>query len=72
MTSAYIPQDLRQRVADQAQHRCGYCLTQEVIVGFKGGRKVRGEHDVPATMRGWLAAGSEWAVPSCAPSPGDT
>ena len=33
MSSAFIPHSLRQRVADQARHRCGYCLTQEAVVG---------------------------------------
>jgi len=25
---------LRQRIAEQAHHRCGYCLTQEVVSGI--------------------------------------
>ena len=29
MSKSYIPKVLRQKVADQAQHRCGYCLTAE-------------------------------------------
>jgi hypothetical protein len=33
MSSAYIHQGLRQRVAEQARHRCGYCLSQEAVVG---------------------------------------
>jgi len=44
-------QALRQRIAGQAHHRCGYCLTQEVVSGIpltlehiipkaKGGREV--------------------------------
>jgi hypothetical protein len=33
MTSAYIPQALREGVAAQARYRCGYCLTAETISG---------------------------------------
>jgi len=29
----YIPKPLRERIAVQARHRCGYCLTSEAIVG---------------------------------------
>jgi 5-methylcytosine-specific restriction endonuclease McrA len=34
VSSAYIPVKLRRRVAEQARHRCGYCLTQEAITGL--------------------------------------
>jgi hypothetical protein len=34
MTSSYIPKKLRERVAAQARHRCGYCLSSEAIVGL--------------------------------------
>jgi len=33
MSRTYIPKALRDRVAAQARHRCGYCLTAETIVG---------------------------------------
>ena len=33
MSSAYVPAELRRRVAAQARYRCGYCLTQEQIAG---------------------------------------
>lgn len=33
MSKTYVPKALRNRVATQAHHRCGYCLTQEAIVG---------------------------------------
>jgi HNH endonuclease len=35
MAQKYIPKALRQKVAEQAKYRCGYCLTQEVVSGFK-------------------------------------
>ena len=34
MTSAYISKKLRERVAEKARYRCGYCLTSEPIVGL--------------------------------------
>ncbi len=33
MSSVYIPKELRERVERQSRYRCGYCLTQEVVVG---------------------------------------
>ncbi len=34
MSSAYVPRELRQRVAEQARHRCGYCQSSEDVVGL--------------------------------------
>ncbi len=33
MSSQYIPDALRQRVAEASRFRCGYCLTSQLIVG---------------------------------------
>lgn len=33
MSKRYIPKALRDLIAEQAGRRCGYCLTQEAIVG---------------------------------------
>jgi hypothetical protein len=33
MSRSYVPKVLREKVAAQARHRCGYCLTAEAIVG---------------------------------------
>ena len=33
MSRAYISKELRRKVAEQARHRCGFCLTAELIVG---------------------------------------
>ena len=33
MSKAYIAKAIRERVTTQARHRCGYCLTQERVVG---------------------------------------
>ncbi len=34
MSKTYVPQALRQRVAEQARHRCGYCLTARRVSGM--------------------------------------
>jgi HNH endonuclease len=58
MSEAYIPSALRQRVAAQARHRCGYCLTSEAIVGTP----MEIDHIIPQSLGGpteeenlWLA-----------------
>jgi hypothetical protein len=33
MSRSYIPKTVRERVAAEAKSRCGYCLTNESIVG---------------------------------------
>jgi len=35
MSRTYIPKKLRQKVTEQALHRCGYCLTAEKIIGVR-------------------------------------
>jgi len=58
MTSVYIPDKLRERVAQQARHRCGYCLSSEQIVGLS----MEIDHLIPQALGGptleenlWLA-----------------
>lgn len=34
MSKTYVPQALRQKVADQARNRCGYCLTAQRLSGM--------------------------------------
>jgi 5-methylcytosine-specific restriction endonuclease McrA len=60
MSKTYIPKDLRQRVARTARYRCGYCLTQEEVVGVE----MDIEHIIPEALNGpteeenlWLACG---------------
>ena len=31
--SSFISKVLRDKVADDAKHRCGYCLTAEIVIG---------------------------------------
>jgi hypothetical protein len=46
MTSS--AQTLRQRIAEQARYRCGYCLTQEVVSGIP----LTLEHIIPKAKGG--------------------
>lgn len=58
MSKRRIPNRLRARIASEAKHRCGYCLTSEVIVGMP----FEIEHLIPEALGGateeenlWLA-----------------
>ena len=63
MSQSYIPLELRQRVAEQARHRCGYCLTSEAIVGAPARFHGR-ERDVSEVRNYWnaLLRVEEWAA----------
>lgn len=58
MSRTYIAKDLRQRVAAAAHDRCGYCQTQQVVVGYA----LHIDHILPEAVGGpstednlWLA-----------------
>jgi 5-methylcytosine-specific restriction endonuclease McrA len=58
MSRKYVSRSLRERVATQAKHRCGYCLTQTLVVGAP----MEIEHILPLALGGkteeqnlWLA-----------------
>jgi hypothetical protein len=58
VSRTYVPAALRERVARSARRRCGYCLTQELVVGAP----MEIEHIVPESLGGpteednlWLA-----------------
>ena len=58
MSKSYISRELRERVRRQAQYRCGYCLTSEVLIGAY----MQIDHIVPESLGGsneesnlWLA-----------------
>lgn len=52
----YIPKELRARVTAQARHRCGYCLTPELIVGMA----MEIEHIVPKSLGGETEEDNLW------------
>lgn len=57
-----LSRDLRARVADAALHRCGYCQTQEVVVGMP----MEIEHIVPVAAGGTSEEDNLWlACPRC-------
>jgi 5-methylcytosine-specific restriction endonuclease McrA len=58
MTSPYISPKLRERVAEQARYRCGYCQSAEKIIGLP----MEMDHLIPQVLGGptveenlWLA-----------------
>ncbi len=56
MSGTYIPKGLRLRVAEEARHRCGYCLTQEAVVGAP----MEVDHLVPEALGGHTEAENLW------------
>lgn len=56
MSSAYIPEYLRLRVAEQARHRCGYCLSQVKITGFP----MEVDHLFPRSLGGLTVEDNLW------------
>ena len=51
MTRTYIAKWLRDRVAEAARHRCGYCLSAESVVGTR----MEIDHIVPRSAGGLTA-----------------
>ena len=56
MSEAYVPHALRQSVAAQARHRCGYCLTSEAIVGTP----MEIDHSIPQSLGGLTEEENLW------------
>jgi len=56
MSEARIPKALRSRVAEQAQYRCGYCLTSEHIVGAP----MEIDHLIPESLGGLTEEENLW------------
>jgi 5-methylcytosine-specific restriction endonuclease McrA len=56
MSRSYIPRTLRERVAAQARHRCGYCLTSEAIVGTP----MEIDHIIPESIGGQTEENNLW------------
>jgi hypothetical protein len=56
VSKAYVSKALRRRVADQARHRCGYCLTPETITGTP----MEIEHIVPESRGGLTVESNLW------------
>jgi hypothetical protein len=57
-----IPRALRQYITERAKHRCGYCQTQEWIIGMP----LEVEHIIPEVLGGDSTESNLWlACPSC-------
>jgi hypothetical protein len=56
MSTSYIPKALRERVAIAARHRCGYCLTQERIIGAP----MEIDHIIPEALGGLTEEDNLW------------
>lgn len=56
MSGTYIPADLRRRVSAQARHQCGYCLTQELVVGLP----MEVDHLLPHSLGGATVEDNLW------------
>lgn len=56
MSGKYIPKALRERVAAQAKYRCGYCQTQEEVVGMA----LEIDHLVPRAQQGATDEANLW------------
>lgn len=56
MSGRYISRELRLRIGEEARHRCGYCLTQEAIVGAP----MEIDHIVPQALGGQTVVENLW------------
>lgn len=56
MSSVYIPKELHRRVAEDAGHRCGYCLGAESVTGMP----LTIEHLIPRSLGGPTELGNLW------------
>lgn len=62
MSRSHVPRGLREAVAKQALHRCGYCWTQEAVVGTP----MEIEHIIPESLGGPTEEANLWiACSSC-------
>jgi 5-methylcytosine-specific restriction endonuclease McrA len=68
VSTTRIPAALRERVADQSRHRCGYCLTAEAVVGMA----MNVDHLIPEARGGPTEEANLWlACPDCNVAKGD-
>lgn len=62
MNRPYISAAIRQRVLEAARHRCGYCQTQQAVVGIT----LHIEHIIPLAASGSSEEDNLWvACPTC-------
>jgi len=56
MSSSFVPRALRRLVAEQARHRCGYCLTLEELIGAP----MEVDHIIPTALGGLSEENNLW------------
>lgn len=56
MSKSYISKELRRQVAEASRYRCGYCLTQEEIVGAE----MDVDHIIPEALNGPTEEANLW------------
>jgi hypothetical protein len=56
MRKAHVPASVRRSIAEQARHRCGYCLTPEAL----SGAAMEVEHILPEAMGGETVEENLW------------
>lgn len=56
MSKTYIPEPVRQHVAETARYRCGYCQTLQDIVGYP----LHVEHIIPEVAEGTSTEDNLW------------
>lgn len=56
MSRSRIPKNLRERVAAQSRYRCGYCLTQESVIGTP----MELDHLIPESLGGTTEEDNLW------------
>jgi hypothetical protein len=64
MSKTYIPAALRELVAAQSLHRCGYCLSQAEIIGIL----MEIDHIIPESLGGLTEEDNLWSA--CSPCNG--
>lgn len=62
MSRAFIPKAVRDRVAAEAHYRCGYCQTQQAVIGIP----LQIDHIIPVAAGGTSEPDNLWlACPLC-------
>lgn len=56
MSRSYVPKALREQIAAEARHRCGYCLTSSNITGTP----MEVDHIIPESLGGPTARENLW------------
>ena len=56
MSAVFVPKSLRARVTSLARHRCGYCLTTELLIGAP----MEIEHIIPSALGGLTQESNLW------------